>query len=129
MGAWKTHIVMNKRRVGAEKERLAEDYLRKQNVRIMKRNFRVRQGEIDLIGYDNRTLVFFEVKYRRNKRCGYAQSAVDKRKQRQICLVAMYFCSFYNIDEAVCIRFDVIAIDPGGIAWIKNAFSYISMYE
>ena len=54
----------NKRNIGTEYEKLAEEYLVKNGVRILEKNFRSRFGEIDLIGYDREYLVFFEVKYR-----------------------------------------------------------------
>ena len=67
---------MNKRVTGSEKERIAHQFLCKKGVRIVACNFRIRQGEIDLIGYDGRTLVFFEVKYRKNAICGSSSEAV-----------------------------------------------------
>mgnify|MGYP002428718816 CR=1 FL=1 len=40
----------NKRQVGTEKEKLAAEYLKKKGYFIIEKNYRVRQGEIDLIG-------------------------------------------------------------------------------
>lgn len=115
---------MNKRTVGTEYELLAEGYLKERKVRIIKRNFRVRSGEIDLIGYDGQTLVFFEVKYRRTKGYGSAKGAVDQRKQIQICKVAEYYLSFFRVPERIQKRFDVISIQKDEIEWIQNAFPY-----
>ncbi len=53
---------MNKREIGAAYEEAAAVFLEKKGVRILERNFRCRQGEIDLIGRDGEYLVFFEVK-------------------------------------------------------------------
>lgn len=123
---------MNKRTVGTEYEKVAENYLTARGVRIVARNFRVRAGEIDLIGYDGQTLVFFEVKYRRSAKFGSPQAAVDHRKQLQICMVSDYFCVFYHVKEQRQRRFDVIALKAAQnqgakpeITWIRDAFPYI----
>ena len=67
---------MNKREVGAAYEEAAAVFLEKNGVRILERNFRCRQGEIDLIGRDGEYLVFFEVKYRKNADAGLPAEAV-----------------------------------------------------
>lgn len=64
---------MNKRRKGAAHEQAAKVYLEKRGVRIQTINYRVRQGEIDIVGYEKGTLVFFEVKYRANAGNGLPQ--------------------------------------------------------
>ena len=58
----------NKRQVGTEKEKLAAEYLKKKGYFIIEKNYRVRQGEIDLIARDSMCIVFIEVKYRANGR-------------------------------------------------------------
>lgn len=58
---------MNKREKGAQKEEQVCACLLSRGVKIVERNFRNRQGEIDVIGYDGGYLVFFEVKYRSGK--------------------------------------------------------------
>ena len=68
---------MNKRRKGAAHEQAAKVYLEKRGVRIQTINYRVMQGEIDIVGYEKGTLVFFEVKYRANAGNGLPQEAVS----------------------------------------------------
>ena len=63
---------MNKREKGAQKEEQVCACLLSRGVKIVERNFRNRQGEIDVIGYDGGYLVFFEVKYRSGKSRGSA---------------------------------------------------------
>ncbi|MCR5418581.1 MAG: YraN family protein [Lachnospiraceae bacterium] len=116
---------MNKRSIGTGCEKLAGAYLSSRGVRIVAQNFRVRQGEIDLIGYDGETLVFFEVKYRKSANRGLPQEAVDYRKQAQIVKVAAYYRNRYRIPEDAPQRFDVIAILGEKTEWIKNAFDGI----
>jgi len=115
----------NNRIVGAQKEEKAVDFLIQNNIVILERNFRTRFGEIDIIGLDNDTYVFFEVKYRTCSSKGFAAEAVNVKKQKTICRVSDYFRLINNLNEFTPCRFDVIAIDNNKTEWIKNAFDYI----
>ena len=117
---------MNKREKGAQKEEQVCAYLLSKGVKIVERNFRCRQGEIDIIGYDGEYLVFFEVKYRSTRNMGSAAEAVNSAKQRTICFVADYYRMLHRLGEDVPIRFDVVAIDGEMLRWIKNAFYYMA---
>ena len=116
---------MNKRAIGADKEQMAEAYLKEKGVRIVARNFRIRQGEIDLIGYHEGYLVFFEVKYRASGRKGLPEEAVGLQKQKQICRVADYYRSTRRIPLRTPIRYDVVAIEQEAVRWYRNAFEHI----
>ena len=116
---------MNRRKIGSVQEELACRYLMKQGVRLMERNFRCRQGEIDIIGYEKEYLVFFEVKYRKDDARGSAAEAVGFGKQRKICRVSDYYRMIHGYPSDTPVRFDVIAIDGDRIEWIRNAFEYI----
>ena len=116
---------MNKREKGAQKEEQVCAYLLSVGVKIKERNFRCRQGEIDIIGCEGDFLVFFEVKYRRSRNAGSAAEAVGVTKQRKICQVADYYRVIHHCSENTPIRFDVVAIDGENYRWIKNAFYYI----
>ena len=61
---------MNKREVGSCYEELAAVCLQKKGYRIIERNYRCRQGEVDLVCRHGRYLVFVEVKYRSTGRMG-----------------------------------------------------------
>ena len=114
---------MNRRKTGAEKERLAEAFLEKHGVRILARNYRIRVGEIDLIGQKEGVLIFFEVKYRRAPDCGFPEEAVNAVKQRTICRVSDYYRTTVH-HGCHMVRYDVVAILGNDIHWIKNAFAY-----
>lgn len=116
---------MNKREKGAQKEEQVCACLLSEGVNIVERNFRNRQGEIDIIGYDGEYLVFFEVKYRSGKSKGSAAEAVGFAKQRKICRVADYYRVIHRCTEDTPIRFDVVAVDGERMKWIKDAFDYI----
>ena len=52
----------NKRQVGTEKEILAAEYLKKKGYFIIEKNYRVRQGEIDLVARDGAALYYLNQK-------------------------------------------------------------------
>lgn len=106
---------MNKRQIGTFYEREAVRYLKEQKVQIVELNYRCRQGEIDIIGYDASCLVFFEVKARSSCRYGTGFEAVDGKKQRKICRVADYYRFQHHLNEFMQIRYDCISIDEGNI--------------
>ena len=116
---------MNKREIGESYEEAAALYLKEQGVRIIEKNFRCRQGEIDLIGWHGDYLVFFEVKYRKNAETGYPAEAVGIQKQRKICRTAAYFLYQRKLGESIPVRFDVVGICGEHVSWYQNAFDYI----
>ncbi len=116
---------MNKRETGTDKEALAARYLTVRGMCVKERNFRCRQGEIDLIGFHDGYLVFVEVKYRRTGEFGTALEAVDVRKQRRICRTADYYRYLHRLGEDRPVRYDVVAVQGTEIRWIQNAFPHI----
>ena len=94
------------RLLGDRGERAAARYLRRQGLRVLLRGYRTRSGEIDLIARDGDTLVFVEVKARRQ---GVPAEAVTPEKQRRITLAALHFLRKHRLLEQRC-RFDVVAI-------------------
>lgn len=114
---------MNKRQLGGLYERQAEAYLCSLGYEIVERNFRCRQGEIDLIGREGAYLCFIEVKYRQNSCLGDPLEAVDFRKQRKMILTAQVYLTAHPRDQSGSCRFDVVGIMPGQIRLIRNAFT------
>ena len=115
---------INKRKIGANYEKLAGDYLVGQGYEILEYNFRCRMGEIDIVAKDGAYLVFVEVKYRSSSRTGNPLEAVDAGKQRIISKVAAYYCLTHGCGESQPCRFDVVAICGEEYTLIKNAFEY-----
>ena len=116
---------MNTHQIGAYYEGVAARYLQKKGYRILQRNFRCRQGEIDIVALDGRTIVFVEVKYRRGKSTGYPEEAVTLHKQRVISRTADFFRVRYRVQEEIPCRFDCIALAGEEIRHYENAFDYI----
>lgn len=113
---------MNKRQTGALYEEQAAEYLEKKGYHILERNYRCRQGEIDLIAKDGSYLVFVEVKYRHSRGKGHPAEAVDIRKQQRIARTAVHYCYKHRIREDHPCRFDVVSILDSETEHIKNAF-------
>lgn len=119
----------NKRTLGTQYEEQAVEYLKSRGYFILERNFRCRQGEIDIIARDGRYLVFLEVKYRKNSRKGRPEEAVTPVKMRTICRVADYYRLRKGYGESTPCRFDVVAILGDEIQLYKNAFPYMGGAE
>lgn len=117
--------VYNSRLIGTEYEKKAAEYLMAEGYEILKMNYRVRAGEIDIVAKQGKYLVFVEVKYRSNIHKGMPQEAVDIRKQRQISRVALYYLNQYKYPVDIPVRFDVITVYDGSIKHIENAFEYV----
>lgn len=117
---------MNTRAIGGFYEEAAIEYLKENGISIIDKNVTCGKiGEIDIIGIDQGqkygdTLVFFEVKYRKDMRMGEPSEAVNVQKQLKIRKCAQYYLRFKNINKLI--RFDVISICGDKIKWYKNAF-------
>ena len=109
---------------GARAEQLAADFLKKKGVRILAQNYRTRQGEVDLVGFQDGVYLFVEVKYRKTSRSGAGFESVTAAKQRKICGCALHYLWRHDLGSSVPVRFDVISIDPEGILWIRDAFPF-----
>ena len=122
----------NLRKTGSQMEEAAAAYLTERGVTVLERNFRSRTAEIDIVGKQDGTLLFIEVKARaESQKSGTAPEAVGTAKQKRICRCADYYMHSKGIDPyRTGIRFDVVAItmredkEPE-IRWIKNAFDYV----
>jgi putative endonuclease len=108
---------------GKTAESQAEIFLTKQGIKPITRNFSSRFGEIDLIGMDKKTLVFFEIRYRSSSKFGSAAETVNISKQKKIIRAAEYFLCCHTKYNKHPMRFDVIGINASDeIEWIKGAF-------
>ena len=117
---------MNKREIGARAEEMVCGYLMERGFRVLERNFRCRQGEVDVIGEDEGYLVFVEVKYRASGVSGSPAEAVTAAKQGKICRTADYYRYRHGIGDDRAVRYDVVAVDGEyGIVWYKNAFFHV----
>lgn len=116
---------MNRRKEGAYYENLVAEYLKTQGYEILEKNYRCRIGEIDLIAKEGETLVFVEVKYRRNDKMGDPKEAVNRKKQKKISMIASYYLMRECSRMDISCRFDVAAVLGEQIEVVKNAFEYL----
>ena len=123
---------INSQSFGKAQESKAIRFLRSQGLRLICRNYQARYGEIDLIMADSNTLVFVEVRYRRNEHFGGALNSVTPVKQKKLRLTAAHYLQAHpELLHSNC-RFDVIGLTHASAAakhtgelrfdWIKNAF-------
>jgi len=103
----------------AEERALA--YLREQGLQLVCRNFRCKQGELDLVMLDQHSLVIIEVRYRKSDYFGSAAESITPAKQSRIVAATQVYLATYKINSPL--RFDVVAMSGNGqLDWIKNAF-------
>ena len=117
-----------RRATGIRGEEEAARFLARCGYAILDKNVRTRAGEIDLVAKEGKTLVFVEVKTRKDLAGDPPQAAVNTRKQNRLGKLALGYLKLRRLGEVPC-RFDVVAVivnDEGGVKAIRhipNAFS------
>ena len=101
-------------------ETLAAEYVVENGYSVIKRNYRIRNAEIDIIAEKDGTVAFVEVTYRKNNALGTPAEAVNAAKQKKIITAALSFIAENGEDKDY--RFDVCEVTPSGINYIEDAF-------
>ncbi len=96
-------------RLGRSGEDLAASRYLRDGYRIVARNFRCGQGEIDIIAARDHTLVFCEVKTRSTDFFGDPMEAVNRTKQARLRRLAAVWLS-ENPAPGMSLRFDVVSV-------------------
>lgn len=107
--------------LGRRGEDLAADYLTRHGYRLLERNWRCKQGEIDVIAVHRGETVFVEVKTRTSTAYGHPFEAITARKLARLRRLAAAWCA--ESDAAVGrIRIDAIAVlaPQGGVPSIEH---------
>lgn len=120
---------LNKNNAGLAAEKLAATFLANHGLKLVIQNYHCRFGEIDLIMKDAKTLVFVEVKLRRNDLFGGAAASITPQKQQKLILAAQHYLQTQKLGDVPC-RFDAILmqgtdlkpVELQHIEWIRNAF-------
>ena len=107
---------------GGDAENLAADFLQRQGLMLVTRNYRCRFGEIDLIAQDGKTLVFVEVRMRSSDRFGGAAASITSAKQAKLLRAARHYLA--GIARAPACRFDALLVNGKDLSidWLRNAF-------
>jgi putative endonuclease len=115
-----------RRALGDFGERLACEHLLATGYRILDRNYRIREGEIDVIAEKDGIVAFVEVRTRKGARMGTAVQSITRAKAERLVLLADAYIAG-DEDFAAVPRIDVIAIDftfggkPASLVHIENA--------
>lgn len=122
-----TAVLSPSQRAGQQAEQHARRHLEAAGLTIVRQNLRCKAGEIDLIGLDGTALIFIEVRHRHSRRYGGAAASVNPQKQKRLIRAANYFLpdlsrQYFGGAVPPC-RFDVVAVEPDGINWLKHAFA------
>jgi putative endonuclease len=119
----------NARDRGQDAEQACCRYLQRQGLKLLARNYHSRRGELDLVMRDRNTVVFVEVRYRKNAAFGGALESITPSKQHKLRITAeQYLQQETDLTNG---RFDVVAMtgkvqnngsESYTFEWIKNAF-------
>lgn len=113
--------------LGAAAEAAALRHLEDAGLRLLARNARFKVGELDLVMRDGDTVVFVEVRLRRNARFGDGFDSVDRRKRQRVVRAAMaWLAARPALADQAC-RLDVVSVGAGpegaGLDWQRGAFT------
>ena len=100
---------MNKRKFGIIGEKMAQKYLKDNKYEIIENNYYTRNGEIDIIARKQNTIIFVEVKTRKNTAFGFPAEFVDYKKQQKIMKTAQLYIND-NFNAEFDYRFDIIEV-------------------
>ena len=111
--------------LGREGEERAEKFLRSVGYKVIERNFKTPFGEIDLIAYKKKVLVFIEVRARTSYNFGRPEESICQEKKKKISRVASLYLKAKKLNGVDC-RFDVVVLllrkNSYTIKLIENAF-------
>jgi putative endonuclease len=113
--------------LGGHGERIAVAYLTDRGLRVLDRNWRCREGELDIVAREGNALVFCEVKTRRGTGYGHPIEAVTPTKQRRLRLLAQRWLAAHD-EHAPDLRFDVVWVlmrpeRPALVTHLRSAFA------
>ncbi len=113
--------------LGALGERIAVTFLIDEGLTVLDRNWRCREGELDIVARDRDAIVFCEVKTRRGTGYGDPAEAVTPVKQRRLRLLAQRWLAAHD-EHARDVRFDVVGVlvtpdRPAKVTHLTGAFS------
>jgi len=115
-------VTDRRRALGAAGEARTATWYRDHGYRVLDRNWRCRDGELDLVCVGRGSLVFVEVKTRSSLAFGHPAEAVTPAKQARLRRLAGRWVAAHPGVGPRWWRFDVVAVLPTSIEVIENAF-------
>ena len=129
--SWDHNVGTHNRDLGRRGEHAAEQWYVASGYRVLDRNWRCEQGELDLVVGHHDTVVFVEVKARSSSRYGTGFDAVGHTKQRRLRRLASAWLTERHRNRrdtgdppgsfATDIRFDVVDVDARGNVRVREA--------
>ena len=118
---------MDRATLGKNAEDLAAEFLERQGLLVLLRNYRRKSGELDVVARDGDVLVVVEVRTRSTESFGGAAASIDGWKQHKIVRATTQLLQQRKDLALLRVRFDVIVIHGAGTAepkieWLKHAF-------
>jgi putative endonuclease len=114
-------MTVARQRLGSSGERRAARRYEAAGWAVVARNWRCRDGEIDLVVRRGDVLAFVEVKTRTTDRFGHPAEAVTAAKQQRIRRLASRFCAESG-ERAGVLRFDVVSVLAGQVEVYEGCF-------
>jgi putative endonuclease len=118
---------VSRAKLGKSAEDLAAEFLERQGLVVLLRNYRRKSGELDVVAREGDVLVIAEVRTRSSETFGGAAASIDGWKQHKIIRAATQLLQQHKELAQLRVRFDVIVVHQPGAAgerieWIKHAF-------
>jgi len=110
-----------RRALGSRGEAMAAEWYEARGYRVLARNWRCREGEIDLVLARGRTYVFCEVKTRATEAFGLPAEAVTARKRARLRRLAARWLAETALPGGD-VRFDVAGVLDGRLEVVEEAF-------
>lgn len=117
---------MKSREIGDIGEQTVCDYIKKNGYEVLKRNFTVKGGEIDIIAQKNDTVCFIEVKTRKFDSLSSGEEALTSAKRKHIIYAAQRFLTGFGTMPKC--RFDVAVVEMKNEKVIKLKY-YVNAFD
>jgi len=114
-------VTLSRRDVGVAGENAAAAWYEANGYEVLARNWRCREGELDLIVRRNRTIVFCEVKARTTDAFGAPVEAITHTKRQRLRVLAARWLDDSPVRPRE-IRFDVVSVLGGDVEVLHGAF-------
>jgi putative endonuclease len=118
---------MDRASLGRTAEQIAAEHLQRQGMEVLTRNFRRRNGELDIVARAGEVLAIVEVRTRSSDAFGGAAASIDGWKRHKIIRAAQQLLQQERELAKLRVRFDVIVVHDADSAqprveWIQHAF-------
>jgi putative endonuclease len=115
---------MDRQQIGRDAEQCAAEFLESAGLRLLKRNYRCRMGELDIVACSETLLVIAEVRTRSRTDFGGAAASVTRRKQQRVVRASRHLLATHPALARLPVRFDVVVVyaDRQPIDWLRGAF-------